>query len=108
MLSQVITAGDHVLLGARVFAAFEQDFGLVAPRDGERACTILAACRKGRWSSFLAAVEALAQFRNREIRRGALGLAIPAKIPAKWAAAVGFCLDFQSVATVFRGNSESN
>jgi hypothetical protein len=46
--------------------------------------------------------------RNSEIRRGAFGLAIPAKIPAKWTAAVGLCLDFQSLATVFRGNSESN
>ena len=45
--------------------------------------------------------------RNSEIRRGAFGLAIP-KIPAKWTAAVGLCLDFQCLATVFRGNSESN
>jgi hypothetical protein len=45
---------------------------------------------------------------NIEIRRGAFGLAIPAKIPAKRMAAVGLCLYFQYVATIFRRNSESN
>jgi hypothetical protein len=45
---------------------------------------------------------------NIEIRRGAFGLAIPAKIPAKRAAAVGFCLYFQYVVTIMRRNPESN
>jgi hypothetical protein len=47
-------------------------------------------------------------FGNIEIRRGAFGLAIPAKIPAKRTAAVGFCLYFQCVATIVPRNPESN
>jgi hypothetical protein len=46
--------------------------------------------------------------RNIEIRRGAFGLAIPAKIPAKPTAAVGVCLYFQCVATIVPRNQESN
>jgi hypothetical protein len=46
--------------------------------------------------------------RNIEIRGGAFGLAIPAKIPAKRTAAVGFCLNFQCVATIVPRNPESS
>jgi site-specific DNA recombinase len=59
-------------------------------------CNICASCR-----SVMAAAHLLNSLvRNIEIRRGAFGLPIPAKIPAKRTAAVGFCLNFQCVATI--------
>jgi hypothetical protein len=44
---------------------------------------------------FSRAICSIPSFGISEIRRGAFGLAIPAKIPAKRTAAVGFCLYFQ-------------
>ena len=80
-------------LGAQVFAFLEQVFGLVAlsPRVGERERAILARpVRVGTRAIVLAGHLLNSLVRNIEIRRGALGLAIPAKIPAKRTAAVGF------------------
>jgi hypothetical protein len=43
--------------------------------------------------------------RNSEIRRGAFGLPIPAKIPAEWTAAVVFCIGFSIRRDSFAGKS---
>jgi len=58
--------------------------------------------------SFLWAICSIPLFGIAKFAAARFGLAIPAKIPATWTAAVSFCLNFQFVATAFRENPESN